>query len=88
MAQWLLNVEQTFADYKDGILPESTLEDYINTVPGFLSTPGGAAWWDERKVWFSQEFRQTVNSLMANPSSEAMIAGPKLYLERPLRVFN
>jgi hypothetical protein len=39
----------------------------------------GTAWWDERKVWFSQEFRQTVNSLMANPSSEAMIAGPKLY---------
>jgi hypothetical protein len=39
----------------------------------------GTAWWDERKAWFSQEFRQTVNSLMANPSSEAMIAGPKLY---------
>ena len=79
MAQWLLNVEQSFADYRDGILPESTLVAYKNIVPAFLGTPGGAKWWDERRVWFSHEFRETVDFLMASPSSEAMIAGPKLY---------
>ena len=78
LSQWLLNVEQTFADYEDGILPDSTLVVYKNTVPGFLNTPGGAAWWNERKVWFSHEFRETVESLMANPTSEATAAGPKL----------
>ena len=78
LVQWLLNVEQTFADHKDGILPDSTLVMYKNAVPGYLNTPGGSAWWDDRRVWFSEEFRETVDSIMANPSAEAIVAGPKL----------
>ena len=78
LVQWLLNVEQTFADHKDGILPDATLVMYKNAVPGYLNTPGGSAWWDDRRVWFSEEFRVTVDSMMANPSAEAMVSGPKL----------
>ena len=78
LAQWLTNVEQTFADFTEGNISDSTIVVYRNTVPGFLNTPGGAAWWDERKVWFSPEFRETVESLRANPASEATAAGPKL----------
>jgi hypothetical protein len=78
LVQWLFNAEQTIADHKEGILPESTLVAYKSAVPTYLNTPGGVTWWGERSVWFSQEFRETIDTLVANLGSEGMASGPKL----------
>jgi hypothetical protein len=78
MAIWLQAVEQAFADYRDGCYPEEFLEVHRNTIPAFLSTPGGASFWNERKVWFSKSFRQEVDQLLANPGAESKFAGPDL----------
>ena len=78
MAVWLQAVEQAFADYRDGRYPEEFLETYRNTVPAFLSTPGGTSFWNERKVWFSNSFRQEVDQLLANPGAKSKFAGPDL----------
>ena len=75
MGNWLQAVEQAFADYRDGAFPEEFLEVHRNTIPAFLSTPGGASWWNERKVWFSSRFRREVEKLVANPGAEAKFAG-------------
>ena len=76
--QWLLSVEQSFADHEDGILPDSTLVLYRNVVPAFLSTPGGLAWREERKVWYGPDFRKLVESLLKAPPPHVAAAGPKL----------
>jgi hypothetical protein len=39
---------------------------YEDSASGFLSTPGGAAWWKERKMWFSHEFRKEVEAMTIN----------------------
>jgi hypothetical protein len=75
LGNWLQAVEQAFADYRDGTYPEEFLEVHRNTIPGILCTPGGASWWNERKVWFSTSFRQEVEKLVANPPAEAKFAG-------------
>ncbi len=78
LGQWLLSVEQSFADHEDGILPDSTMVLYRNVVPAFLSTPGGLVRWEERKVWYTPEFRKIVESLLSAPPRHAATAGPKL----------
>ena len=75
LGNWLQAVEQAFADYRDGSYPEEFLEVHRNTIPAFISTPGGASWWNERQVWFSKSFRQEVERLVANPGAEAKFAG-------------
>ena len=73
---WLQATEQAFADFREGAYPADHLVAYENSVPGFLSTPGGSAWWKERKVWFSHEFRKEVEIMIKNYDGESLNAGP------------
>jgi hypothetical protein len=73
---WLHSIEQAYADFHAGTYPAENLVAYENSVPGFLSTPGGAEWWNQRKFWFSHQFRDDVEMLLAKRGEEAGFAGP------------
>jgi hypothetical protein len=75
---WLSAVEQAFLDSREGMHLSDQLVAFENSVPGFLGTPGGKVWWEERQIWFSRAFRADVERLCAQPPGEATGAGPKL----------
>ena len=70
------SVEQAFADFREGNFSTDDLVGYENSIPAFLTTPGGAAWWKERQVWFSPTFRLEASRLCSQPPTEASTAGP------------
>lgn len=72
----LYPLEQAFADYRLGLYPTDHLVGYENAISGFLGSPGGTEWWNERKTWFGPEFRSEVDRLLAAPSGEARFSGP------------
>ncbi len=74
---WLQSVEQAYQDHREGFFSPDSLVAYENAIPGFLTTPGGAAWWKERRVWFARSFREDVERLCAQPGAEAEKAGPR-----------
>jgi len=77
MAVSLEAIEQAFADYHQQDFPKDYLATYRNRIPGVLNSPGGILWWQQRKAWFSQSFRDDVEELLANPPPEAVDAGVK-----------
>ncbi len=76
--QWLNSCEQVFIDQREGTFTADQFVVYENAVPGYLATPGGKQWWQERQIWFSPAFRADVAKLCAQPTAEAATAGPKL----------
>jgi len=74
---WLQSVEQAYQDYREGSFSPDSLVAYESSIPGFLTTPGGAAWWKERQVWFARSFREDVERLCAQAGVEAEKAGPR-----------
>ena len=68
---WIEAIEQAFADYDLGTFPEETMLVYRNRLPSILATPGGKAWWPERKAWFSASFCAKVEELLASPPEAA-----------------
>ncbi len=76
--QWLSALEQAFIDRRDGAISDDTFAVYDNTVPGFLTTPGGREWWGQRCNWFSSSLRNDVDRLISEPSVEAKKSGPVL----------
>ena len=74
---WLQSCEQAFADYREGLFPPDQIEVFQNSIQGWLITPGGSEWWEEREVWFGQLFRNEVNALLQNEHRiEAHRSGP------------
>lgn len=72
---WLQTIEQAYADFRIGLYPDESITPWANSVQGFLSSFGGMAWWEERKFWFSHEFRIEVDALLASDNPEAAHAG-------------
>ncbi len=77
LVTWLHAVESAYDDYKDGFYPADKLEPFENAVAGFLTTPGGSAWWQERMYWFGPEFRREVERILDAEREESRYAGPK-----------
>ncbi|MFT7470155.1 MAG: hypothetical protein ACI8XU_000043 [Kiritimatiellia bacterium] len=75
--QWVGSCEQAFIDKREGTFSADSIVVYENAIVGYLLTPGGKQWWEERQVWFSPPFRDDVNRLCADPTNEAILAGPK-----------
>ncbi len=76
--QWLNCCEQIFIDHRSGMFDDDQLVSFANSIPGYINTPGGRVWWEERKIWFSHAFRADVARLCEQPNPEAETAGPKL----------
>ena len=74
---WLQAAEQAFADARAGSFDPEHLLSWQNSIPGFLSTPGGREWWQDRRDWFSHDFRAEVDSMLANADDVALRSGPK-----------
>ena len=72
---WLQTIEVAYADYHAGFYPKESLAPWATAVQGFLASAGGTAWWEERKFWFSREFRSDVDALLATNNPEAAFAG-------------
>ena len=75
MFNWVQAVEQAFADFHAGYIDDDSLTLFKNNLPAVLASPGGSAWWDQRKAWFSHQFRGDVDELLANPAEESTAAG-------------
>ncbi len=80
-ANWLYACEEAFIDQREGMFPTDQFVRYENAVPGYLTTPGGKQWWEERQTWFGPAFRTDVDRLCTNLSTEAAKSGPKLSSE-------
>ena len=76
--QWISSCEQAFIDKRDDTFSADSFVVYENAIVGYLLTPGGKQWWEESQAWFSPPFRDDVNRLCANPSTEAGAAGPNI----------
>jgi hypothetical protein len=72
---WLQTIQEAYADFRAGYYPKESLTPWANSVQGFLSSNGGAAWWKERQFWFSQEFRSDVDELLSSYNPEADFSG-------------
>ena len=77
-ANWLYACEEAFTDQRDGVFASDQFVRYANAVPGYLATPGGKQWWEERRTWFGPKFRNDVDKLCENFEEEAAKSGPKL----------
>ena len=74
---WLQAAEQAFADARAGFFDPEHLLSWQNSIPGFLSTPGGREWWQDRRDWFTHDFRDEVDSMLASADEVALRSGPK-----------
>ena len=72
---WLQAIEQAFADYIEHDYPEDMVKTYRTMVPGVLNCPGGLRWWNERKVWYSDDFQKQVDNLLTTPPKGSEAAG-------------
>jgi len=77
-SQWVSSCEQAFIDYREGNFSADSISVYENAIVGYLLTPGGKKWWEVSQAWFSPPFRDDVNRLCANPTNEAISAGPNI----------
>ena len=76
-AIWLQAAEQAFADARAGFFDPEHLLSWRNSIPGFLSTPGGREWWNDRKDWFTHDFRDDVEAMLASADDVALRSGPR-----------
>ena len=77
LVTWLHAVESAYDDHRDGYYPADKLEPFENAVAGFLTTPGGSAWWMERRYWFGPGFRHEVERILGAEREESKYSGPK-----------
>ncbi|MEN8158845.1 MAG: hypothetical protein ABFS41_02100, partial [Myxococcota bacterium] len=59
-----------------GIYPSENLATFRTAVAGWMSTPGGAAWWKERRAWFGTLAQQAIDDALQNVPPQADSAGP------------
>ena len=71
---WLEAIEQAFLDHAQGNYPDDLIYVHRTRVPAVINTPGGLVWWARRKAWYSQNFRDIVADLLANPPEESELA--------------
>ena len=74
---WLQAAEQAFADARAGSFDPEHLLSWQNSIPGFLSTPGGREWWQDRRDWFTHSFRAEVDAMLASADEVALRSGPR-----------
>ena len=74
ITSWLETIEQAFADYRQKNFPEDLIFAYRTRIAAVLGAPGGRVWWSNRRVWFSQHFREEVDERLAKPPNGAIDA--------------
>lgn len=74
---WLQAAEQAFADARAGFFDPEHLLSWQTSIPGFLSTTGGQEWWQDRRDWFTHDFRAEVDAMLATADEVALRSGPK-----------
>ncbi len=52
-------------------------------IAGYLLTPGGSPWWNERKTWFTDYFQTVVNDIVADPPPGFETSGHRTALLDP-----
>lgn len=72
---WLQAAEQAFADARAGVFEREHLLSWESSIPGFLETAGGREWWEDRRDWFSHDFRAEVDEMLANVGQDVVQSG-------------
>jgi len=63
---WLLNSEQIFDQYKQGLLPEASLVGGMKGTRAVLSSPGGRAAFLRMRAFFGDAFVAYVDNVLAD----------------------
>ena len=73
---WLGQFELACEAHHDGIYPSDTLAPHRTAVAAWMSTPGGEAWWRERRAWFSEVGQNAVDDALTDGSLDRQHSGP------------
>jgi hypothetical protein len=73
---WLGQFELACEAHHDGFFPSDTLTPHRTVVAAWMSTPGGEAWWRERRAWFSEVGQNAVDDALTDGSLDLQHSGP------------
>ncbi len=75
---WLAAFERALIDARDGEYPQEYMVPLRSGVAGFLRTPGGQAWWEQRKAWFTPYGRRCISEILSDREIEHSESGPPI----------
>jgi hypothetical protein len=67
MYTWLHAHEQEHLASRESAYLDELLAPKQRAMAGYLSSPGGSQWWNERKTWFTDYFQTVVDDILADP---------------------
>jgi hypothetical protein len=76
MFGWLGQFELACEAHHEGFFPSDTLAPHRTVVAAWMSTPGGEAWWRERRAWFSKVGQNAVDDALTDGSLDRQHSGP------------
>jgi hypothetical protein len=78
MMSWLQNAELIMLDEREGLIAFETVEPYRAAVVGHLRSPGGRAWWAERRYWFTRDGQKLFDDIIEDATISGAGAGVTL----------
>jgi hypothetical protein len=73
---WLLQFELASMANKEGVYPSDNIVPLRAAVGAWMNTPGGTAWWQERRVWFGSVAQEAIDGALQDAPTLAAGAGP------------
>jgi hypothetical protein len=73
---WLGQFELACEANLEGLYPTERLIPFETAIAAWMGTPGGAAWWQERRVWFGPITQSGIDAALAKRSPGQDTAGP------------
>lgn len=67
MYGWMHAHEQEHLASRESSYLDELLAPKRRAIAGYLLSPGGARWWNERRTWFTDYFQSVVDGIVADP---------------------
>ena len=64
---WMHAHEQEHLASRESAYLDELLAPKQRAIAGYLLSPGGSQWWNERKTWFTDYFQAVVDEIVVNP---------------------
>jgi hypothetical protein len=72
---WMHAHEQEHLASRESAYLDELLAPKQRAIAGYLLSPGGSQWWNERKAWFTDFFQGVVDDVLANPPAGSDTSG-------------
>jgi hypothetical protein len=76
MYSWMHAHEQEHIASRESTYLDELLGPKRRAIAGYLLTPGGSQWWNERKTWFTDYFQKVVDDIVADPPPGSVTSAP------------